>query len=314
MRKLSIIIPAYNAHNTIVKTLESIAVQLLNYDFEVLIVNDASDYTYEKEVSRFSKFFDIKELVLKENGGPGVARRKGLENTSSEYILFIDSDDYLYSPYSLAILLDNIIHYDSDMLISNFIYERDNERKIMLEDMVFLHGKIYKRKFLDDNNITFNDTRANEDNGFNRLILLLDAKVTFIDEVTYVYQENANSITRKENRKYKLTGLEWFAYNIKWAIDNSFDRVKDKRNIYLLVLNTLTSMYCYYIDMYDDFDVQYILRWSQELYNEYYKKYNYTNKEKEDMLEDSKKHCLNQKIKEIISFDEFLERVEKYND
>ena len=314
MKKLSIIIPAYNAHNTITKTLESIAVQLLDYDFEVLIVNDASNYSYDKEVSRFSKFFDIRELVLEENGGPGVARRKGLEDTKSEYVVFIDSDDYLYSSYSLAILLDNIIHYDSDLLISNFIYERDNERKIMIEDMVFLHGKICRRKFLDDNNITFNDTRANEDNGFNRLILLLDAKVTFIDELTYVYQENANSITRKNNREYKLTGLEWFTYNIKWAMDKSFDKTNDKKNIYLLALNTLTSMYCYYIDLYNEFDVSKILCWSKDLYKEYYKKYTYTKKEIEDMLEDSKKHCLSKDTKEFITFDEFLERVEEYND
>lgn len=314
MKKLSIIIPAYNARDTITKTLESIAVQLLDYDFEVLIVNDASDYLYDQEILRFSKFFDIKELVLDENGGPGVARRKGLENTESEYVVFIDSDDYFYSSYSLAILLDNIIHYDSDLLISSFIYERDNERKIMAEDRVFLHGKIYKRKFLDDNNVTFNDTRANEDNGFNRLILLLDAKVTFIDEITYVYQENANSITRRNNRKYKLTGLEWFTYNIKWAIDNAFDKMPNKRVASLLTLSTLASMYCYYIDLYDEYDVECILRWSKDLYNSYYKYSNFTEEEISDYLEDSKRNCLSKKFDEIITFREFLERVENYHD
>lgn len=314
MKKLSIIIPAYNAKDTITKTLESIAIQVLEYDFEVLIVNDASDYSYEEEINRFSNFFDVRELILNDNVGPGVARKKGLENTNSEYIVFIDSDDYLYSSYSLAILLDNIVYYGSDILISSFVYERDNEIRIKNNDIVWLHGKIYRRKFLKDNNITFNDTRANEDNGFNRLILLLGAKRTFIDEITYVYQENSNSITRKDNREYRLTGLEWFTYNIKWAMDNSFDRVSEKKGIYLLALSTLSSMYCYYLDLYNEYDVNKILKWSKKIYNEYYSKFKYSKMEIKNSLEDSKKYCLSKDFNEIITFDEFLKRVEKYND
>lgn len=65
--------------------------------------------------------------------------------------------------------------------------------------MVWVFGKLYRREFLDKYNIRFNDTRANEDSGFNRIVLLLcdnpEEQIRFVEENMYNYNKNEDSIT-----------------------------------------------------------------------------------------------------------------------
>ena len=64
---LNIIIPAYNAKETLDKTLMSLCLQRTKYKFDVLIVNDKSDYNYKEIIDKYIKYLDISELILKEN-------------------------------------------------------------------------------------------------------------------------------------------------------------------------------------------------------------------------------------------------------
>ena len=118
---LNIIIPAYNAKETLDKTLMSLCLQRTKYKFNVLIVNDKSDYNYKDYIEKYSKYLTISELTLKENVGPGLARQKGIEHTNSKYIMFIDADDYLYSPYSIESLIKKHENSICDVVVSNFI-------------------------------------------------------------------------------------------------------------------------------------------------------------------------------------------------
>ena len=102
---IDIIIPAYNAHNTIEKTLLSIVMQNICDKVKVYIVNDNSEQNYGLIIKKFEKVLNIKELVLKENKGPGYARQYGIDNSNSEYIFFIDADDVLYDCFSFNALL-----------------------------------------------------------------------------------------------------------------------------------------------------------------------------------------------------------------
>ena len=305
---IDIIIPAYNSKKTIKTTLNSIKKQT-NKNFEVTIVNDAGQENYEEEIKYYSKYFKIKEMKLKNNGGPGIARQYGIDNTKNEYIIFIDSDDYLYDENSIDKLEKSI--KNNDVIISNFIYERDNEITIKKKNNVWLHGKIYSRQFLENNKIRFNNTRANEDNGFNRLIILHEPKTQFLDEVTYVYHENPDSITRKENRLYKFTGLEMYSYNIEWAIKEALKKKINYKGCVLSALGALVSNYYYYLELYDEYDVSKILEWNKglkKIYQEYKDKYidetiiNLVLKEKEEEYK-------NKKINKRITFDQFIELI-----
>lgn len=71
---IDIIIPAYNAHETIDQTLYSINTQINKELFKVYIVNDASNQNYSNFVDKYSNSLDIEEITIEKNSGPGVAR------------------------------------------------------------------------------------------------------------------------------------------------------------------------------------------------------------------------------------------------
>lgn len=71
---IDIIIPAYNAHETIDQTLCSINTQINKELFKVYIVNDASNQNYSNFVDKYSNSLDIEEITIEKNSGPGVAR------------------------------------------------------------------------------------------------------------------------------------------------------------------------------------------------------------------------------------------------
>lgn len=310
---LDIIIPIYNAKKTLKRLLYSIAIQRNAFGFHVYLINDCSDYDYQEEISFFKEYFDITEFRLDKNGGPGVARQYGIDHTNSKYITFMDSDDYLYDPYALTSLYNGIINRECDLLVSNFLYERDNESLVKEKNLIWLHGKVYRRKFLVDNNIHFNDTRANEDNGFNRLVLLNNPRVWYIDKLTYVYSDYEESITRRNNRLFKFTGLEGYTYNMYWAMK---ELIKQNRNIDMVAetsVGVITAMYYYYLELYEKYDVSKILGWSKkikEVFDMYKDKYikqykvNY-------FLNTKEREYSNVDLKKVITFDEFLRKIEE---
>ncbi|VXD11312.1 conserved hypothetical protein [Planktothrix serta PCC 8927] len=90
MPKVSVIIPAYNAENTIVETIESIQKQTLS-DFEVLVIDDGSK---DKTIELVKQITDPRVQVFAyPNGGVSVARNRGIEQAKGEFIAFIDNDD-----------------------------------------------------------------------------------------------------------------------------------------------------------------------------------------------------------------------------
>ena len=270
---IDIIIPAYNSKDTLLNTLKSIVMQkgLEKINMQVTIVNDCSDYSYSNLVDYFSSYINIQEVDTNKNVGPGEARNLGLKSTKEEYIIFIDSDDCFYGTNSIKTLYDEINSNNYDLIISDFICNRNGIKEIKEHDIIWLHGKIYRRSFLEKNNIYFNESRANEDNGFNQLILLMKPNIKFIPTITYIYQDNSLSITQKNNRLYELTGLEGFAYNINWAIEEGLKRNCDKNDIVLLAMKSLISMYYNYIELYDKYDVSPIIKWSKPILDTYNK-------------------------------------------
>jgi len=87
---IDIIIPAFNAHDTIEDTLNSIALQVAREYVKVTIVNDNGN-NYNDIVASFKKKLDIKELHKRVNGGAGLARQHGLDNTKNPFVVFIDA-------------------------------------------------------------------------------------------------------------------------------------------------------------------------------------------------------------------------------
>jgi glycosyltransferase involved in cell wall biosynthesis len=96
MIEISVIIPLYNAENTITATLDSVRNQIGNFCFEIFIINDASTDKSNEIVEKYkidNQNLNIKILQLESNKGVSVARNIGLKNATKDYIAFLDADD-----------------------------------------------------------------------------------------------------------------------------------------------------------------------------------------------------------------------------
>ena len=106
--KIAIGIPAYKAQKTIEECLASINIQTMRDDINVIIANDnpgVDDYSYLK--SKFSKLH-ITLTETDKNGGPGIARNKAIQVSNDDYIMFMDADDILYTPYAVEQLYNGV--------------------------------------------------------------------------------------------------------------------------------------------------------------------------------------------------------------
>lgn len=206
---IDIIIPCYNSHSTIEKTLNSIVIQSIKNKIQVLLVDDNSRNDYQDIIQTYKDYINISLISLEKNSGSGIAREKGIEKTNGKYIMFLDSDDILLGIDSIKKLYDKIVE-GYDVVISQ---EYDQRKNLFLIQNGNLHGKIYRRSYLENNSIHFNQSRFHEDNFFHNYVRLSGAKIALLPSPTYFYSYNRNSITQK---KYDFKNdMDIYLSNIK---------------------------------------------------------------------------------------------------
>ena len=290
---IDVIIPAYNAHDTIEKTIYSLLIQSISKNINVLIIDDCSKYDYSNIVNKYKHYLNIAEYRLDTNSGPGAARNYGIKKSKSDYIVFLDSDDILYNKYSLEDLY-NGINNKFDVLISSFIEEIEvGDYLIHSNEKIWNHGKIYSRKFLVDNNIYFSELRTNEDLFFNFLVLYSNAKIGYTEDITYVWQKNINSITRKNENNYLYNELDNYNNNIMLVVSEFENRKYSKKSISEVLFFSILQMYytyLFHIDNNDEVNAKKVMKASKKNV-EIFKKYSkYLNKEnKNEILRDEMK-------------------------
>lgn len=98
MPKFSIIIPVYNRPEEVVELLDSLTMQSLHNEMEVIVIEDGSTITCEREIEPYMSQLDLK-YFKQENMGPGGARNRGAKEAVGEYLIFFDSDCVLPSDY-----------------------------------------------------------------------------------------------------------------------------------------------------------------------------------------------------------------------
>ena len=132
MKLLSIAIPCYNSESYMHKCIESLLVG--GNDVEILIIDDGSkDKTGEIADKYAKRYPDMIKVIHQENGGHGAAVNTGLEHAAGLYFKVVDSDDWVKESAYKKILetLKEIIGGNTvlDMLISNFVYEKEGAKK-----------------------------------------------------------------------------------------------------------------------------------------------------------------------------------------
>ena len=228
--KVSVIIPVYNVEKYIRQCLESVINQTLK-EIEIIIVNDGTKDNSMKIVEEYISDKRIK-IINKENGGLSSARNTGILAAQGKYICFIDSDDFVEK--SMLEELYNIIEekkfdvVDSDIFLYNNktheIKERKNKEYLKIEKGLFLWGKynvevwnkIYRKNFLLDNNIFFEEGIIHEDDLFSIKILSSTNKIEHINKCFYYYRINrSGSIMTDVNIEKKLYSLKVIINKLK---------------------------------------------------------------------------------------------------
>ncbi len=253
MKKIDIIIPSYKSQEFLHKALASIALQTVADNIRVTVVLDGEPFVghYQFILYDFERYFELEFIKLKENGGPAVARQYGLDRTSCPYVMFLDADDTLAGAYAVEMLLKKLEDDESVVLVGGTFYEKRQDMSFVKHenDMTWLHGKMYRRSFLDKHQIRFNDTRANEDVGFNTKIKLLETeteRIAFLPNLVYYWHWNESGITRINNFEYTLN-QSYFGY-----VENQIDAIMFAHKIvgnekFLLgyALEVLANIYIY---------------------------------------------------------------------
>lgn len=292
-RNIDVIIPAYNVPDHILfRCLASIACQDITPDLEVTIVDDASTtQNYATVAKNFESILKINILRYETNGGPGVARQYGIDHTKNGYITFIDADDTFNGSFALKALRNGIELNGGMSQMCVGVFDEVHEMNIPAgqgpilmaheNDLVWMFGKLYRRSFIDKYNIHFHESsRANEDNGFNRLFQLCtndQEQINFIPAHVYYWHENPNSITRANDCQYSYGGSErdsfyGFVENMIFAIKEAKKRNPYNGFITMWSVICLLNVYEYYIECVERSpeNAEKNFKWCKRYYDEVY--------------------------------------------
>lgn len=218
---ISIIVPIYKVEEYIDRCVNS----LINQDYkniEILLIDDGSPDKCPEICNNYSLKDERIKVFHKENGGLSDARNFGILKAKGEYIIFVDSDDYIEHNACL-----NFVHivenYQADIIVGNArILENNNIRNMCHTYNTkgkYVNGKeyllnefktktmhmaswmnMYNRKFLLDNNLRFEVGLLHEDEQFTPRAFLLAKRVISTEMIFYNYIIRDNSITTQKNK------------------------------------------------------------------------------------------------------------------
>ena len=234
MKKVSVVVPCYNAAMYLDKCLDYLLHQTIGIEnMEIILVNDASTddgETWKLIMEYEQKYPDtILAVNLEENLRQGGARNVGVSYAGGEYLIFCDADDWLlhetlehcyqaakeYNADVVEFLINNI--HDHDLTVplekgnKNLLIEIDTEEKrrefLMLVAEEISYGsqkKLYKLSLIRDNHITFVEHVIFEEPSFIVPVRLYTKRYYFLDERLYVWYLSPGSTVRSDwEKKHK---------------------------------------------------------------------------------------------------------------
>lgn len=207
--KVTVIVPVYNVEKYLNRCLDSLVNQTYS-DYEVLCVNDCSPDNCNQILSEYQRRFPLKIRVLNNecNLGLGRTRERALDHCKSEYVLFVDSDDYVAPDY-IETYLQAAKDGNYDIVAGGFIRDVDGKlKRHRISNSVWSTttyaiacAKLFKRSFIVDNNLGFTGVPCGEDIYFSLCAFYCNAKVKIIPYEGYYYFYNSQSITGSMNYK-----------------------------------------------------------------------------------------------------------------
>lgn len=211
--KISVIVPVYNSESYIDRCIKSIINQKYS-DWELLVVDDGSTDNSLQILKKYEKIDTRINVYAQKNKGPGSARNLGLRYATGEYVVFVDSDDYIEDNYFelLSKKNDDVVFIDINQVNEEYsiirteymskynkIPKNEFVRK-QITGMIPWGGvrKAVKKKVLDKYNIKFSNLQIGEEAIYSFKILYFSNTFSFIDVPVYSYVYRQNSQSKKK--------------------------------------------------------------------------------------------------------------------
>ncbi len=244
MKRISVIVPIYNAEKYLSRCLDSILMQS-NADVELILINDGSTDKSEEIINTYlGRYKSSIKYIKTKNSGVANARNLGLDKATGDYIIFVDADDYIDK--NLFKNLKQYMDKNIDIIKYKAILETEEEEKIgVLEGPTFdvvtgeeafsklcfddemvdaLWVYAYKRELFTKNKLKFINNADHEDFGLIPLIILKANTFISTDIQGYHYVQSKNSLMRSTN----------YEKNVKKIFDTliQYDNMIEKINTY----------------------------------------------------------------------------------
>lgn len=226
MNQISIIVAIYNVEGYLEKCLESIKDQTFS-DFVCYCINDGSTDNCETIINKYtsdSRFIKVNKI----NGGLSDARNCGLKYVNTEYVMFVDGDDYLEKDL-LEITLNKIKSSNADMLVFGYkqifltnnkvenidlsindgVYSLKDNKNLLAFTPNAAWNKIYKTSLFKSNDIEYPFGYRHQDLGTTGKLLFLSNKIEYLNKPLYNYViDRPNNITSQaDNNLYHIIDM-----------------------------------------------------------------------------------------------------------
>lgn len=241
MPKISVIVPVYKVEKHLHRCIDSILAQSYK-DYELILVDDGSPDNCGYICDEYAKKYNRVVVIHKENGGLSSARNAGLDwmfkNSDSEWVTFIDSDDWAHPQYLEALYKAAVTKHCS---ISVCAYEKTNkesqsdinEKNLYAEivdtekffcehniNAVTAWGKLYTKSLFCE--IRYPLGKLHEDEFVTYRLLFQFKKTAYISEPLYYYFINSEGITRKRWTPKRLDAMAAYKKQIDYFRVNGF--------------------------------------------------------------------------------------------
>jgi glycosyltransferase involved in cell wall biosynthesis len=258
---ISIIIPVYNAEEHLVRCLDSIFTQNFNEEYEVIAVDDGStDGSLAILKKTGFKMPQLRVIQHEHNSSVNVARSTGIKTAVGEYIMFVDSDDYLM-PNALEFLKLKIQAYDADIFIFNYCrefssgkrsYSKDVKKTLLSSNKLnvqqyfspgALWSRMYKKSVFEKITPHKNYLNHGEDILYSTEALIFGSSFLLLDKCLYVYSINENSLNSSLSNDIMITSLEEITRELS-VILNIFNQTSINQYLYDLRIRYAIDFVC----------------------------------------------------------------------
>lgn len=236
---ISIIVPVYNVEKFLSRCVDSILTQTYQ-NWELILVDDGSPDSSPAICDEYASRDSRIKVIHKKNGGQAEARNRGMDIATGDYIMFVDSDDYVH-PNMLKTMLDVAIHEGADIVQCSYlqgdadIFPQISERKTLhtfdnhsifssTKQKIILWAKLYKKSLW--NGIRIPVGIYYEDDASTWQLYYKSNKIVVLDIPYYYYYANQGGTMAMHRKNTSLDFIKIYKERISFFI---------KRNEKLLV-------------------------------------------------------------------------------